>query len=429
MPSQPSRILLALAACALTGPVHADPPKPDESALGTVDVDGGATAPPQKLAVVPLLTKGNSDTLAQLVVRHDLELSGQFDVIADANAPKGPFLREAPIDPKAWRDKGVDLLVRVVADEQATTVKLRVDVWILASSKKEPAFSRSFEIPTAQARLGAHRVADAVLEAVTGRAGGFASRLAFTGRVGKGQQVFLVDADGFDLEGHGPATDTAVSPAFGPDDEVYYASSADFGPFRLVRGPLATKVTLPVPGSVLGVAFDATRTHVALAVMHDGVSQIWSGDAGVKKLESKVKAPLVNHPVFGPLGKMAWVAGSPPRVFVDGKAVSPPGFAASAPTFCDSPRGLLVVFTVGVGKDADLVATDSAGSGITRLTQAQGANSYPACSPDGRLVAFFSTRNSGKGPGLYVMPIAAPGRAQRLGSMEGESLRWSGVIP
>lgn len=427
MPRTPSTILLCLTVSVPLAPAWAAS-KPDETALGTVDVDGGATAPPQKLAVVPLITKGNADTLAQLVVRRDLELSGQFDVTSEANAPKGPFLRDAPIEVKAWRDKGIDLLVRVTADEGAATVRLRVDVWLLSTAKKEPAFSRSFETSTAQARLGAHRAADAVLEAVTGRAGGFASRLVFTTRVGQGQQVFLVDADGFDLKGHGPSSDTAVSPAFGPKDEVYYAASTAFGPFRLVRGPSATKVDVSAPGSVLGVAFDASRTHMALAVMHEGVSRIWSGDVTGKNLEVKVKGPLLNHPVFGPLGKMAWVAGSPPRVYVDSTAISPAGHAAAAPTFCDSPKGLLVVFAVGVGKDTDLVATDTAGSGITRLTQGQGANTYPACSPDGRLVAFFSTRSSGKGPGLYVMPLAAPGKAQRLGAMEGESLRWSGVI-
>ena len=142
-------------------------------------------------------------------------------------------------------------------------------------------------------------------------------------------------------------------------------------------------------------------------------------------------APLANHPVFGPGGKMAYVAGGTQgqRVYVEGKAISPAGFNASAPTFCDTPNGLLVVFTVGVGKGANLVATDVRGGNLMRLTQGQGANAYPACSPDGRLLAFFSTRKSDSGPGLYVVPIASVWRSRRISSELGESLHWAALPP
>jgi TolB protein len=78
---------------------------------------------------------------------------------------------------------------------------------------------------------------------------------------------------------------------------------------------------------------------------------------------------------------------------------------------------------------ADLVASDVNGGGLIRLTQSQGGNADPACSPDGRLVAYFSTRKSGKGPGLYIMPIAAPWRAQRVLDVMGGSLRWEAMLP
>jgi TolB protein len=151
--------------------------------------------------------------------------------------------------------------------------------------------------------------------------------------------------------------------------------------------------------------------------------------------------PHSNHPVFGPIGKMAYVAGSPvQRIYVDGKAISPQGFMASAPVFCDTPQGLLVLYTVGVGAGADIVASDTTGGGIRRLTQHEGANTYVACSPDGRLVAFFSTgkRKHGDGgaspaqeagAGLFVMPIARPWLAKKISTEVGESLRWEPVAP
>jgi TolB protein len=113
---------------------------------------------------------------------------------------------------------------------------------------------------------------------------------------------------------------------------------------------------------------------------------------------------------------------------VDGKPVTPDGLYASSPTFCNHPDGVRLVFAVGVGKDTDLVATGEHGGPLQRLTQGQGRNGYPACSPDGRLVAFFSTRTSGEGPGLYVMRLVG-GQAKRIAPLVGDTLRWDALPP
>jgi TolB protein len=59
---------------------------------------------------------------------------------------------------------------------------------------------------------------------------------------------------------------------------------------------------------------------------------------------------------------------------------------------------------------------------MSRLTQDQGSNTYPACSPDGRLLAFFSTRKNQ--PGLYMMSLKRFSTLQ-VSSQMGESLRWA----
>jgi hypothetical protein len=61
------------------------------------------------------------------------------------------------------------------------------------------------------------------------------------------------------------------------------------------------------------------------------------------------------------------------------------------------------------------------GRGLTRLTQNQGSNTYPACSPDGRLLAFFSTRKNDEG--LYVLSLKRWTTKKVLGQV-GEGLRW-----
>jgi TolB protein len=183
---------------------------------------------------------------------------------------------------------------------------------------------------------------------------------------------------------------------------------------------------MAIPGSVMGLAFNTDRSQMALTVMDGGQSRLWIGDRG--NLNPAPSPPFANHPVFGPLGKMAVVGGNPvQRIYIDGKPISPAGFMASAPVFCDTPQGLLVVYTVGVGAGADIIATDSSGGSLRRLTRHEGANTYPSCSPDGRLISFFSTGKKGHGAGLFVMPIQRPWLAKKISSEVGEALRWEAL--
>src|SRR5579883_2918565 len=118
---------LVAAAAAPAPPARADQPTgqpassggggPDESVLGTVEVNGSAQGllPLPKLAIVPVVSTGTADSLVNLVVRRDLELSGQFEVLDDAKAPSGPFTHTTPIDAGAWRDMGAEFVLRVFA--------------------------------------------------------------------------------------------------------------------------------------------------------------------------------------------------------------------------------------------------------------------------------------------------------------------------
>jgi TolB protein len=63
---------------------------------------------------------------------------------------------------------------------------------------------------------------------------------------------------------------------------------------------------------------------------------------------------------------------------------------------------------------------------MSRLTQNQGSNSYPACSPDGRMVAFFSTRKND--PGLYVKSMKSFATFKISGQV-GQSLEWARLPP
>ncbi|MBI2390845.1 MAG: PD40 domain-containing protein [Deltaproteobacteria bacterium] len=430
IPRRPAWLLSALVLVqGGVGKAQPAPPAPtpaNDGALGTVEVTGAAAVGLPKLAVVPL---GGDDAEATAILKKDLDRLGVWEVVDEKSMPEGPFAKDDALDVKAWKGKGVPIVVRAHREGDA----LIGETWILAKGD-DPIAKPSIPIGTDKdARRAAHGLADQVISALTGRAGPFQSRLAFTLRTKKGRQVFLSDVDGQGKVAHGNADDTALSPTFGPGGDVWFTISKSFDPFRLVHGPSAKELPIAEPGSVLSVSFSPDRSRLAISVMRDEASKLMIGNAdgtGLTKLET---AKLPNRPVLGPLGKLAYVASSgTQRVFVrdvdkggEGHPVSPAGFHASAPTFCDSPQGLVVVFTVGVGAGADLVATDTSGGNLRRLTQGHGSNAYPACSPDGRLIAFFSTGANAKSPGLYVLPLANPTRIRRLGDDHGDSLAWA----
>ncbi len=415
---------------------QAPTPTPDEGALGELVVTGHVKEHVTKLAILPSLAPDLEDVIVRSVVRRDLELSGMFDLVADKQAPPGLYGFDDPVDVDAWRKIGAEVIVKVSARKHRAG---KIEVLGLAyflNVGKDPVYEKKLLVDKDEVRVTAHRVTDALLGAITGTPGGFASHFTYSGKWGRNRRVFTMDADGADLQPRTQPDDTSIAPTWGPGASLFYARSRAYSPFRLfkVEGGTHTHVPLTPEGSIFSVAFNGDYSRLAIAVSNAEGSSIWVGDADGNNLKKVSSTAVATHPVFSPSGKLAWIGGEPDsfgaqRVYVDGKAVSPAGFTAAAPTFCDTEDGIRLVYSVGVGGDReDLVMSGETGGGIARLTQNQGTNTYPACSVDGRLLAFFSTRRHADGDGLYMMSLKR-WVTNRVSGAHGESLRWAPLPP
>jgi TolB protein len=296
----------------------------------------------------------------------------------------------------------------------------------LVGAGDAPVFEKTVTVAGDGVRTGAHRLADVLIGALTGHNGGFASRLTFAAGQEKVRRVHVIDADGHGAKAISRDDETPVSPAFGEDGELHYAASKDNGLYRVVseggqEHPLAMK------GSVYGLAFSKDRAKVAVSVGSGPFIRLFAGP-DLDHLTQASSAPFAMEPTFTPTGKLAFVGlgTTGQRIFVDDKPVTPDGIFAMSPTFCNHPDGIRLVFAAGPGTHTDLFAAGETGGSLVRLTQDQGKNSSPACSPDGRLVAFFSTRTTGEGPGLYVMRVDGL-RPKRISPLLGDSLRWDAL--
>lgn len=418
------------------GWARADEPAAESAAppgdvLGNMVVMAGAVQSLPKIAVAPSLSWEEDDVTLRSVVRRDLDLSGEFELLDDEKAPQiawNAYQTDSPPHLEEWKRTGVEAVVRLSGRPvEAGKAELVAQVFLIGQGDN-PVFEQRITAASNAVRMESHRMADRVLGALTGHKGGFASRMTFASGSGKLRRVYVVDADGHEPVAVSPLGATAIAPAFGKNGELFYSASTEGGEYRLmssVSGPVA----LPLQASVYGIAFSKDRSQVALSIGLGPNILVFQGP-DFDHLTAASENPTAIHPVFTPSGQLAFSGagegGRAQRIYVNGKAISPDGFFASSPTFCNHPEGVRAIFSVGVGKDTDLVATGERGGPLVRLTQNQGRNGYPACSPDGRLIAFFSTRTSGEGPGLYIMRIDGM-RPKRISMMLGDSLRWDAL--
>jgi TolB protein len=427
------KLLIALATLTLATTAAADVPvaAPDESVLGEMIITSSTVEKLPRIAVLPSLSPDYEDVIVRGVVRRDFELTGLYDVIADDKAPAGMYGFEDAVDVDAWRKLGAEAIVKVAARKVDADQIQVFGLAYLMSSGKKPVFEKSLTVKKTEARVTAHRITDALLGALTGRPGGFASELTFSGRWGKNRRIFRMDADANGLLPFTDPKDTAIAPAFGPGNKIFYLVSHDYSPFTLAvySNQKNEAVSVPFKTSMYGVALSRDGKQLALAVADAGKSAIFVGGADGSNMKPVSTTELATRPVFSPNGKLSWIGGEAKqgtqRVWLDGKAVSPAGFTAGGQTFCDTEDGIRLVYAVAVGGGKqDLVMGDEKGRVIGRLTQGQGSNTHPACSPDGRLLAFFSTR--GGAPGIYVMSLKSF-RVQSISSQLGEGLSWAAL--
>jgi TolB protein len=375
-----------------------------------IDVSGAARAL-FKMAVVP--AEADAGKTAVDVMSRDFQLSSLVEVL-DPRSFKADLGSEgAKIDERSWREVGAEYVVKTQVEGAKLTFRLYV-----VGRGKEAVLTKSYESAGDGVRSSTHHFVNEVIKWLTGQPGGFGGRLTFSARTEKGKRgVFLIDADGANL-GRLPAPQiVAQAPAFGPGG-IYYSGLQGDGSYALFKVGQA----LPVheqPGLVLGAAFFGKK--FATVVASGGRADVFRGELGAKDLTKVTSAiGLATHPAFSPDGRLAWASdmGGTQQIYVEGKRVTWRGKENMAPAWCNTPQGLRILFMGREGGVWDIFSIDPDGGSLQRLTQGQGSNKYPACSPDGRMIAFFSTRG-----GLF---IANPqGLNQQLvAKVEGESLRW-----
>jgi TolB protein len=398
--------------------------RPEDDLLGELVVEAKRRSALILPKIAVLAPPDGKTPFLQDILERDLELSGEFDVI-QIDHPMG---FDDPFDASDFKGTGLEAVVTAQTTEHEDgRLELAVRVF-LPMVGDYVAWSSTDTAAVPESRLAAHRLSDGIIGALTGTDGPFASRLILVRTDGKSRRAYLVDADGHGLTPVSPDDHLVVTATLDSDARAHWAASRNNGRYRLYRDGQPEPISVTPAGSIYGIAFAPNGTDIALSIAGDEDIQVFVGPLGADALEARSNLDFGLTPTFTRDGRVVYAGtrGKRHRIYVEAKSVSPKEVSASSPTICNHPDGRILVYAVGLGKSTDLVSSKLDGGDLTRLTWGSARNFAPSCSPDGRLVAFFSTRSQDEGPGLYLMR-ADGRRPKRINAAVGDVLAWARV--
>ena len=197
--------------------------------------------------------------------------------------------------------------------------RLDVGVRIFSNGTGDSVFSQSFSGELRDARAVAHRVADEIVKALTGREGFAASRFVLSGnRTGK-KELYLCDADGGNLSQLTRDNSISIFPRWSPDGgRILYTSFLKRYPdvYQIELGSGRRDRIARFNGLNMGASYSPDGRTIALILSKDGMPDLYlmsPGGGAVTRLTRDKAAK--STPSFSPDGGQL--------VFVSDKSGSP----------------------------------------------------------------------------------------------------------
>jgi TolB protein len=380
---------------------------------------------------------GGAGKLLASVAGADLTFSGLFSVVAatgaiPANNPRA--LQQSWSEfAAAGAHAGVHGLLALRGDRGEVEMRL----YDLTTPEHRLIASRKFELPAAQMRRLAHKVADEIVLQFTGEPGIADTKIAYVSGPTGAKEIVMADYDGV---GAAPVTRNGsinLSPVWSPDARSLAFTSFKQGYPDLYRAFPFERRPDQILAAFVGInsspAFSPDGKSIAMTLSKDGNPEIY-----VLNLASGSMRRLTRHagidtePTWSPNGRqIAWISdrGGAPHVYVmddqglNVRQITSGGFHTQ-PRW--SPRGDLIAYTQRAGVH-DIWVVDADGSNPRRLTSG-GDNQGAAWSPNGRHLAFQSNRLGRWQVFAMLADGSAPAPLTR-GTTESTSPSWSPRLP
>jgi len=399
---------------------------------------GGATKLNIAVPVFTVASGGDGTTGKTLadVTAKDLSFTGLFSVVAGTsplplNDPEGAKKLLAE-----FATAGAHAALAGIYTQRGDRADGEMRLYDLTSPEQRVIARKTFEMPVAQSRRLAHKIADEVVLQFTGELGSADTRIAFVrGRPGS-KEIYAVDYDGA-----GPTSLTSngsinLSPVWNPDARSlaftsYMKGYPDLYRIFVDRRPVQTLASFVGINSSPGWSPDGRS--LALTLSKDGNAEIYVlnvATGAIRRLTRHIG--IDSEPTWSPTGRqIAFVSDrqGEPHIYVmddegtNVRQITRGGFQTQ-PRW--SPKGDLIAFTTRRGGVHSIWIVAADGSNQRRLDTGSGDAESASWSPDSRHLAFQMNRTGA----WQVYTMHADGSDQRqVAGPDATSPSWSPRLP
>jgi TolB protein len=392
-------------------------------------VISGPPGLPPKLAIAgftPLSQDAESVAAAKTigdVLYDDINYEREYYLIAKdaiATVPKAASIDEVPLD--RWKELNANGVIVGTVRKGPSGIVVQVKLIDVASGRT--AFGKEYSGSVANPRRYAHTISDEIFKQQLGLTGVARTKLAFSSdrqaELAKNQvknrdtqEIYIVDYDGANPVRVTNTTTLNVAPAWSPDNQVIAytswrpSSAGSFGVYQdIILSFIQTgQRTMPASGNPERqnylAAWSPDGSKLAFTTNRDGNPEIYVMNKDGSGLRRMTNNPAIDvSPTWSPTGnQLAWVSDRTgnPKIYIMNADGTGQRTLVGDP-FSDRPtwsRGQFneIAYAARNGPGYDIKIYSFATGEATRVTDGIGSNESPAFAPNGRHIAFTSTRN------------------------------------
>ena len=413
----PGVLIVLITATALVAAQQ--PPAPPQQPNSVNIVINGEGGSPPRLAVPDLLalstdreTQDAAKTIGE-VLWDDVNFEREFSMIPRdtyKSIPAAGSIDAVPFD--RWRELGADAVV--IGTVQKTATGVRVEMRLYSVRARQQAYGREYSGSAANPRLYAHTMSDELHDSQRSLRGVARTKLTFASDRNREpvvssvekrdvKEIYVADYDGANQRRITINRNLNITPSWSPDARsIAYTSYRSGQADILISNIFAGTMESPTKGigaNFLPV-FSPDGTRLAFTSNRDGNPEIYVMNRDGSDVRRLTDNPAIDvTPTWSPTGtQIAFTSertGSPQIwvVGVDGTGLRRISFESYADraTWSPPPRNE-IAFTSRTGPGYDLKILNIASGETRQITFGEGTNESPAWSPNGRHLAFMSTR-------------------------------------
>ena len=431
-------------------PASQQPPAPQQPSEIETTISGPSGAPP-RLAVPDFIALSNDAETAAVarsigqVLWDDLNFEREFAFIPRdvyTTIPKATGFSDVPFD--RWRELNADGVV--VGTVQKMGAGFRVEMRLFNVNTRLAAYSRQYD-GSANPRLYAHTISDEIHKSQRALNGVARSKITYdSDRDGERmsgtvqnrniKEIYISDYDGENQKRVTVGRTLNITPRWSPDARsIAYTSYRRGGANIFISNIFVGTLEEVTKGDKVGEnwlpAWSPDGTKMAFTSTRDGNPEIYVANRDGSNVRRLTNHPGIDiSPTWNPSGtQIAFTSdrSGSPQIYVmgaDGLGLS----KKTSESYCDkstwSPAPFNeIAYASRTGPGYDIKVLDLATGHVTQLTFGEGTNESPAFAPNGRHLAFMSTR-AGKSQ-IFTIAKDGKGLKQLTKSGNNEKPDWS----